>query len=100
MGFDAILLFVFFGLSSFSTLISIIILFAMIGAINRHQGSGAQVQKLRFSWFRVLKDYKSLYPNGRYTPALYAAIASAAVFGLSFAYVLFGILPRYSIPSR
>jgi len=98
--FDAIMLISFFGASTFSTLASTLILFAMIGEINRKKDSNSQIQYFHFSWIRVLREYRLLYPKGKYTPALISAIFLAAVFALIFLYLLFGVLPKYSVPSR
>lgn len=100
MKFDVIMLVVVFGISSFCTLASTLILFVMIGEINRKRDSNAQIQYFRFSWVRVLREYRLLYPSGKYTPVLFVAMALAAVFALMFLCVLFGVLPRYSLPSR
>jgi hypothetical protein len=98
--FDVIMLISYFGASTLSTLASTLILFAMIREINRKRDDGSQIQYFRFSWIHVMREYRLLYPKGRYTPALIGAIFLAAVFAFISLYLLFGVLPRYSVPSR
>lgn len=100
MRFDVMMLIAAFGASTFSTLASTLILFAMIGEINRQRDSASQVGYFHFSWVQVLREYRLLYPDGKYIRALHISIFFAGVFSLIFLYLLFGVLPKYAVPSR
>lgn len=99
MKVDVIMLVLFFAAKSSSTLASTLILFAMIGEINRKRES-SRIQYFHFSWIRVLREYRLLYPQGRYTISLFVAIFLAVAFSLVSVYLLFGVLPKYALPSR
>ncbi len=105
MKFDVILLVsslgaTTFSTTTFSTFASALILFAMIGEISRKRNDGAQIQYFHFSSIQVWKEYRLLHPKGRLTHALTGSTFLAAVFGMVFLGLLFGVLPKYSVPSR
>lgn len=86
--------------STSASLVATFTLFAMIGEINRKREEHTQIRYFHFSWVQVLREYRSLYPQGMYTNILFAATALTCVFFLGFAYLLFGVLPKYALPSR
>ncbi len=94
------MLVLFFGASTSSTLASALILFAMVGEINRQRDTSSPIRYFGLSWNLVLREYRMLYPHGRYTAPLFATIVLAVGFSLVFVYLLFGLLPKYALPSR
>ncbi len=97
---EAIILIVLFGASTSCTAVASFVLFAMIGEINRARDTAQRIQYFRFSWIQVFREYRSLYPDGKFSSALVMMTVFAGIFGALFLYVLFGVLPKYSIPSR
>jgi hypothetical protein len=97
---DVLLFFLFFGLASAGAAATSFLLFAMVGEINRKKDERSQVPYFSFSWPRVWREYGLLYPEGRYRRALLVATVFAGVFGLIAFYFLFGVLPKYALPSR
>lgn len=95
----ALMLGLFTG-STTSSLVATFTLFAMIGEVNRKKEEHAQISYFHFSWVRVLREYRSLYPKGIYTKVLYVATGLTCVFFFAFGYLLFGVLPKYALPSR
>jgi len=97
---DVILFFVFFGVSTAASALSSFLLFAMVGEINRKRDEHSQIPYFRFSWTKVWRDYRTLYPHGVYSRALTISVAASIIFGLVSIVYLFGVLPKYSLPSR
>jgi hypothetical protein len=98
--FDVIMFFVFFGVASSASAASSFPLFAMVGEINRKKDEQSLIPSFRFSWTKVWRKYRALYPQGVYSRALVVAAIAAFTFGMvSFVY-LFGVLPKYALPSR
>lgn len=100
MKFDVILFFVFFGVSTAASALSSFLLFAMVGEINRKKGELSQIPYFRFAWTKVWRDYRTLYPEGAYSRVLAITVAVTIVFGLASILYLFGVLPKYSLPSH
>lgn len=98
--YQVIALLLSLGASSMCSFLSIWIVFAMIGEVNRKRDDLSQLSFFRFSWIRVLREYQELYPKGRYILPLKVAVVASAISSFVFIYVLFGILPRYAVPSR
>ncbi len=72
----------------------------MVGEVNRKKDEHSQIPYFRFSWTKVWREYRLLYPRGIYSRVLVVVVALACVFALiSFVY-LFGVLPKYALPSR
>lgn len=100
MRFDVAMFFLFFGAATSASAASSFLLFAMVGEINRKRDDHSQIPYFRFSWIKVWREYRSLYPRGVYSRVLVVAAVLACVLGLvSFVY-LFGVLPKYALPSR
>jgi hypothetical protein len=100
MKFDIIIFFLFFGTGSSAAAASSFLLMAMIGEVNRKKDNDSQIRYFFISWTRVWREYKLLYPNGKYSRALIVVFVTWGVFSLlSFVY-LFDVLPKYALPSR
>jgi hypothetical protein len=92
--------FLFFGAASSASAALSFILFAMVGEVNRKKDDDSRIPYFSFSWTKVWREYRLLYPDGIYGRALIAVLILAGVFTLvSFVY-LFGVLPKYALPSR
>lgn len=72
----------------------------MVGEINRKKDGQSQVPYLSLSWPQVWREYGLLYPGGKYRRALVVATIFAGIFALIAFYLLFGVLPKYALPSR
>jgi len=100
MKFDLIMFFPFLGITSSAGAASSFLLMAMIGEVNRKKDNDSQIRYFFIPWTKVWREYKLLYPNGKYNRALILAFVTWGVFSLlSFVY-LFGVLPKYALPSR
>ena len=97
---DVLLFFLFFGAASSGGAATSLLLFAMVGEINRKKDERAQIPYFSFSWTRVWREYGLLYPDGRYRQALVIATVFAGIFALVAFYFLFAVLPKYALPSR
>ena len=97
---QVILFFLFFGAASSASMASSLILFAMVGEINRKKDDSAQIPYFGFSWTTVWREYRLLYPTGRYSRILVIATALFFIFALISFFYLFVVLPKYSLPSR
>jgi hypothetical protein len=97
---DVILFFVFFGTASSACAISSHILLAMVGEVNRKRDDNSQISYFGFSWPTVWREYRILYPNGRYATALVISVILGLALSLITIYYLFGVLPKYALPSR
>jgi hypothetical protein len=86
--------------STSCSLVGTLMLFAMVGEINRKRDESDQIPYFHFSWVPVLREYRTLYPQGKYAQVLYVTIALTVVFSLAFVYLLFVVLPKYALPSR
>jgi Kef-type K+ transport system membrane component KefB len=100
MRFDLILFVLFLGLASSASAASSFILLAMVGEINRRRDDHSQIPYFWFSWWTVWREYRLLYPDGRYSRALIVVTCLAFVFAVACFYQLFGVHPKYSLPSR
>jgi hypothetical protein len=89
-----------FGASTLASLAATFIVFAMIGEVNRKKGGDSQIQYFHFSWIRVFREYRALYPHGLYTKALIVAVCLTCVLFLIFIYHLFGAFQQQALPSR
>jgi hypothetical protein len=94
------LLMLLFAGSTLFSLAATFIVFAMIGEVNVKRSSSPKIPYFRFSWIRVFREYKALYPQGVYTKALVITTSLTCVLFLSFVYMLFVVLPKYALPSR
>jgi hypothetical protein len=74
----------------------------MIDEVNRKKDSGSQIKYffLSWTWTKVWREYKLLYPNGVYNRALIALITIWGTSSILTAIYLFGVLPKYALPSR
>ena len=97
---DVIMFFVFFGGASSACAISSYILLAMVGEVNRKRADNAQISYFGFSWPKVWRKYRVFYPNGRYGAALVISVVLGLGLALLSFYYLFGVLPKYALPSR
>jgi hypothetical protein len=95
-----IMFFLFFGAASSGAAATSLLLFTMVGEINRKRDENSQIPYFFFSWTRVWREYGLLYPNGKYRRVLVIATFLATAFGLISFYILFGALPKYALPSR
>ena len=100
MTFDVVTFFLFFGAASSASVASTLILYAMVGEINRKKDDHSQIPYFYFSWTQVWREYRLFYPKGKYARALIVAIVLAFAFSMGSFYLLFGVLPKYSLPSR
>jgi hypothetical protein len=97
---EVLLFFLFFGAATSGAAATSFLLFAMVGEINRKKDDRSQIPYFSFSWTHVWREYGLLYPNGKYRQALVVATVLAGVFALIAFYFLFGVLPKYALPSR
>jgi hypothetical protein len=72
---------------------------AMIGEVNRKKDDNSQLRYFFFRWTSVWREYKLLYPGGNYSRALVIVIVTWGVFSLLSFFYLFGVLPKYALPS-
>ena len=100
MKLDVITFFALFALASAACAVSSHALFAMAGEVNRKSKGHSRFPLLGFSWLEVWREYRTLYPNGRYAKLLLVAVILAGVLSLMTFYYLFGVLPKYALPSR
>jgi hypothetical protein len=100
MEFDVILFFSLFGTSMIFSLVGTLTYYAMIGEVNRKRDDASQINYFVNSWTKVFREYRSQYPQGKFAPAFVASGCLALIFGVASFYVLFGLLPAYSVPSR
>jgi len=98
--FDVVMFFLFFGAASSASAASAFICFAMVGEINRKRDDGSQISYFRSSWTKIWREYGLLYPKGRYRRALAVALILWGIFSLISVILLFGVLPKYGLPSR
>jgi hypothetical protein len=92
--------FTFFGAASSASAAISFILLAMVGEINRKRDDQSQIPYFYFSWTKVWREYRLLYPNGIYSRALVVATFLALILTLISIFYLFGVLPKYALPSR
>jgi hypothetical protein len=97
---DVLLFFLFFGAASSGAAATSFLLLAMVGEINRKKDERSQIPYFSFSWTRVWREYGLLYPRGKYRRALLIATIFAVISALIAFYFLFGVLPKYALPSR
>jgi hypothetical protein len=97
---DAIVFFLLFGATSSACAASSFILLAMVGEINRKRDDHSQIRYFGCSWTTVWREHRALYPNARYATALVVSTVLGLALGLASFYYLFGVLPRYALPSR
>jgi len=100
MKFDVVMFFLFFGAATSASAATYFILLTMVNRINRKRDYRSQIPTLGFSWPQVWREYGLVYPNGRYRRALAGAAVLAIAFALISFFWLFGVLPRYAVPSR
>jgi hypothetical protein len=98
--FDVVMFFLFFGAATSASAASTLILFAMVGEINRKRDDHSQIPYFCFSWTYVFREYRLLYPKGVYARALVVSVCLVCALALISFYLLFGVLPKYSVPSR
>jgi hypothetical protein len=102
MKLDLILFFFFFGAATIACIALNLLLFAMIDRVNQKKDDHSQFRYffLSWTWTKVWREYKLLYPKGAYSRALIALIATWGIFSLLTAVYLFGVLSKYALPSR
>jgi len=100
MKFDVIVFFLLFGAATSACAASSFILRAMVGEVNRKRDVHSQISYFAFSWPKVWREYRAIHPNGRYAIALAVCTVLALTLALVAFYYLFGVLPRYALPSR
>ncbi len=81
------------------------ILTEMAIAVNRAKSAGEELDPFalswrRASWYRVAREYKSVYPGGSLSRYMRLAIAVTISCFLAMATVLFGVLPKRALPAR
>ncbi|HTX76545.1 MAG TPA: hypothetical protein VMD29_10095 [Terracidiphilus sp.] len=92
--------------TSISGLAQALIVFQMADDVNRKRGVGEELDPLAISWqphtrwIRVLREYRSLYPNGRLVKLGFVAIVAALLSGIGMLVLLFGVLPHWASPPR
>jgi hypothetical protein len=97
--FSFILLIVSFAVVAVSAIACNWIVYAMIGQVNRKKGEASRMRFWGSSWRSVSKEYRLLFPQGKLSGALVAAICVTCVSTLTTLYLLFWAVPR-SFPGR
>jgi len=99
------LFFVLLGLSALGGFAQFWVLVEMTQEINRKRASGQKVDPFalswhRTSWYQISREYRALFPQGSLSRFEIIAIGTTVLCGIGAAYLLFGALPKWALPSR
>lgn len=83
-----VLFIIFLGLATGSAIAGSLIMFAMIGEINRMKDPSAQISYMNSSWVSVFREYRVLHPRGLYARAQLFASGLAIVCFLTAFFIV------------
>jgi hypothetical protein len=88
------------GVATLTSITSTLIMYAMIGEINRKKNDSSQISYFVVDPYRVVREYRALYPNGVFTKILIASVSLTVILFLILVYLVFGVFPATAPPSR
>ena len=86
--------------ATFTSVASTLIMFAMIGEINRKKNDSSQIPYFNASAMRILREYRALYPRGAYSRAFFVSVTLTGVLFILLVYLVFGVFAGQAPPSR
>jgi hypothetical protein len=94
MKLDLALFALFFGSAAIGGAVQFIIMMKMAARVRPEN------LMLRTTIYNVEREYKALFPNGELTRRLRFAVWVTIISMVGMMVMLFGFLPKYSLPSR
>jgi hypothetical protein len=92
--------FLSFVLLMSSAIASVLIVMAMVRAINRKRGRTDRLRLMNSSWKMVAREYRAAYPEGGLSRALVVAIWLTGLLALAAVYLVITVLPKYAFPAK
>ena len=88
------------GIGTITSMSSTLIVFAMIGEIDRTKNNSSKIPLFNVPILRVIREYKTLYPRGAYLKVFFASVTLTGLTFLIFIYLVFVVFAVEAPPSR